>query len=268
MCERALQLTGQDRGDEASELLDRQHNVRCEFRCASLLDTPEDMMQKASAVVMEVCLPLEVQRQASKRLQSCRRGCRVVSYSALHGLVEDCRLAPVDASGTDRLGDGRGGICLAASWKPMGHGFAFYEMAGTAADAAVAWVEAEKTRCEGAIQIDVTGCPSRARRLRYTDEVLADPVLSQYPWKAGDRILVGYSWLPFPDLGDPDDGSAGGLDGVTWMPAFVVSVFDDNFVNVCYQDDGTVEERVHPDRIRVPGKPRKVRTDQAANAVT
>ena len=166
------------------------------------------------------------------------------------------------------VGDGCGGICLAASWKPTGHGFAFYEMAATTEDAAAAWDNAGKSGNEAAVQIDATGCPSRARRLRYTDDVLSDPVLDKYPWAAGDRILVGYSWLPFPDLGDPDDGSAGGLDGVTWMPAFVVTVFEDNFVNVCYQDDGTVEERVHPDRIRIPGKRRLLPKEQIVEAET
>ena len=175
--------------------------------------------------------------------------------------MDGCRLAPVKG-----VGDGRGGISLAASWKPVGHGFAFYEMANSAEDAAAAWAAAaETTKSAAVVQIDATGCPSRARRLRYTDDVLADPVLARYPWDEGDRILVGYSWLPFPDLGDPDDGSAGGLDGVTWMPAFVISVFEDNFVNVCYEDDGTVEERVHPDRIRIPGKRRR---DQLSDAVT
>ncbi|CAE7440970.1 unnamed protein product [Symbiodinium necroappetens] len=251
-------FTFQEPGD-SSVLLDHDYGVRCEFRCASLLDTSVEMLQTASAVVMEVCLPLEVQREASKRLQMCQPGCRIVSYSALHGLVgQDCRLGPVKAE-SGLTGDGRGGISLAASWKPVGHGFGFYEMAASAEDAAAAWSQATaKLKSEDAVQVDVTGCPSRARRLRYTDDVLADPALAKYPWAKGDKVLVGYSWLPFPDLGEPDDGSAGGLDGVTWMPAYVVCVFEDNFVNVCYEDDGTVEERVHPDRIRIPGKRREV----------
>ncbi|CAE7518239.1 unnamed protein product [Symbiodinium sp. KB8] len=234
-------FTFQEPGD-SSVLLDHDYGVRCEFRCASLLDTPVEMLQTASAVVMEVCLPLEVQREASKRLQMCQPGCRIVSYSALHGLVgQDCRLGPVKAE-SGLTGDGRGGISLAASWKPVGHGFGFYEMAASAEDAAAAWSQATaKLKSEDAVQVDVTGCPSRARRLRYTDDVLADPALAKYPWAKGEKVLVGYSWLPFPDLGEPDDGSAGGLDGVTWMPAYVVCVFEDNFVNVCYEDDGTVE---------------------------
>ena len=67
---------------EGSALLDHEHGVQCEFRCASLLDTPTQMLQRAAAVVMEVCLPLEVQREASKRLQSCQSGCSIVSHSA------------------------------------------------------------------------------------------------------------------------------------------------------------------------------------------
>ena len=255
----AVSHVGEQEPGDSSVLLDHDYGVRCEFRCASLLDTPVEMLQTASAVVMEVCLPLEVQREASKRLQMCQPGCRIVSYSALHGLVgQDCRLGPVKAE-SGLTGDGRGGISLAASWKPVGHGFGFYEMAASAEDAAAAWSQATaKLKSEDAVQVDVTGCPSRARRLRYTDDVLADPALAKYPWAKGDKVLVGYSWLPFPDLGEPDDGSAGGLDGVTWMPAYVVCVFEDNFVNVCYEDDGTVEERVHPDRIRIPGKRREV----------
>ena len=254
--------------DTASVLLDHDSHARCEFRCDSLLNTPADAMASASAVVMEVCLPLEVQREASRRLQDCRRSCRVVSYSALHGLVEGCRLVPVPAK-TPALGDGRGGISLAASWKPLGHGFAFYELAATAEEALATWaaVSSQGER-EDVVRVDATGCPSRARRLRYTDEVLADPVQAKYPWAQGDKVVVGYSWLPFPDLGDPDDGSAGGLDGVTWMPAFIVRIFADNFVNVCYEDDGTVEERVHPDRIRVLGKSRLKQEAGPKDAVT
>ncbi|CAE8679188.1 unnamed protein product [Polarella glacialis] len=99
--------------------------------CGSLLDTPIDILAGASAVVMEVCLPKEVQRQACRVLQHCQVGCRVVCYAPLHGMVEPCRLAPVrlPPGATDTsalLGDGQGGLALAASWKPHGHGFAFY----------------------------------------------------------------------------------------------------------------------------------------------
>lgn len=146
------------------------------------------------------------------------------------------------------LGDGAGGITLAASWKPHGHGFAFYEVSVSETEAALAWVECRSNLDR--VKVDESGCPSRARRMKYTDAVFADPQCD-YPWNKGDKVLVGYSWLPFPDLGDPDDESVGGLDGVTWMPAYVVSIATDFFVTVCYEDDGTIEERVHPERIRI-----------------
>merc|ERR1712094_98584 len=97
-----------------------------------------------------------------------------------------------------------------------------------------------------------SGCPSHGRRMRYTDFTLGDPQ-NQYNWGKGDKGFVGWSWLPFPDLGNPGDGSEAGLDGVTWMSAQVISVSSDGFAMVCYHDDGTVEEQVHPDRIRKDG---------------
>ncbi|CAE8607957.1 unnamed protein product, partial [Polarella glacialis] len=141
--------------------------------CGSLLDTPIDILAGASAVVMEVCLPKEVQRQACRVLQHCQVGCRVVCYAPLHGMVEPCRLAPVrlPPGATDTsalLGDGQGGLALAASWKPHGHGFAFYELAETADAAAESWEQSGAE--EGArIVVDTTGCPSRGRRMKYTD---------------------------------------------------------------------------------------------------
>ena len=212
-------------------LLDLESQRRCDFVCGSLLDTPEMLLGRAAAVVLEVCLPIEVQKETSRMLQLLPKGCRVVSYSALHQLTPNCRLQPI----------GDGGLTLPSSWKPSGHLFAFY----TASDdpnAAFVAPALEALRGSG-------GCPSRARRLRYTDDVLGMPQES-YPWKKGDRVLVGYSWLPFPDLGDPDDATCSTLDGVTWMPAVVVHLHESQYVNVCYEDDGTIEEHVHPDRLR------------------
>ncbi|CAE8587582.1 unnamed protein product, partial [Polarella glacialis] len=192
-------------------------------------------------------------------------GCRVVCYAPLHGMVEPCRLAPVrlPPGATDTsalLGDGQGGLALAASWKPHGHGFAFYELAETADAAAESWEQSGAE--EGArIVVDTTGCPSRGRRMKYTDDAFCDPE-GDYAWKQGDKVLVGYSWLPFPDLGEPGDGPEGGIDGVMWMSAFIVKVADDQFVTVCYDDDGTVEDCVHPERIRHFG----ARRDRVANS--
>merc|ERR1719215_1073360 len=128
--------------------------------------------------MLEVCLPLEVQRLTCGILQHCRKGCRVVCYAPLHGLVEKCRLGPVrtlDDSMSEQLGDGAGGICLPASWKPHGHGFAFYELGETHELSAAAWADA--IGCEGSVRVavDDTGNPSRARRTKYTDAVLPEP---------------------------------------------------------------------------------------------
>ncbi|CAK9081872.1 unnamed protein product [Durusdinium trenchii] len=196
--------------------------ARCDLVCGSLLDTPEKLLREAAAVVLEVCLPSDVQNDAGRMLQALPNGCRVVSYSALHQLTPHCRLRPV----------GDGGLTLPSSWKPSGHLFAFYEANDAGLGAADAPRLAE-LRGSG-------GCPSRARRLRYTDEVLGAPELEVYPWQKGDQVLVGYSWLPFPDLGDPDEATCGTLDGVTWMDAVVVLVHEDCYVNVCYEDTETL----------------------------
>lgn len=87
------------------------------------------------------------------------------------------------------------------------------------------------------------------------EEVLGDPA-SEYPFRRGDRVLVGYSWLPsrgqsdrnpcriglrclemavrsrFPDLGDPSDPLSGTLDGVIWMDAYVVHLHEDQYVGM------------------------------------
>lgn len=202
---------------------------------------------------MELCLPKDVQRLACELLQRCRVGCRVVCYAPLHGLADGCRLGPVRGTGA-AIGDGAGGLELPASWKASGHGFAFYELCESVEAAASAWAAAAAAQRDGApcADIDHSGCPSLGRRLNYTSTVLGSP-RSQYNWGRGDKVMVGYSWLPFLDLGNPDDGSAGGLDGVTWLSARILSVDQDGFVKICYQDDGTVEELVHPERIRKVG---------------
>merc|ERR1712176_329670 len=140
---------------------------------------------------------------------------------------------------------------LPSSWRPSGHGFAFYELAENAEAARSRWTEAESSSGSAKVETD-TKCPSRASKLKYTDAVFVEPRLS-YEWGVGDRIYVGYSWLPFFDLGDPGDGSAEGLDGVTWMLARVVSLDKEGLATICYEDDGTIEERVHPERIRKEG---------------
>mmetsp|Transcript_6948 Transcript_6948/g.21225 ORF Transcript_6948/g.21225 Transcript_6948/m.21225 type:complete len:417 (-) Transcript_6948:21-1271(-) len=250
-------------GEGASRLSDlAEGGHSCEVVCGSLLETPAGLMASASAVVMEVCLPLEVQRLACGLLQHCRAGCRVVCYAPLHGLVQGCCLAPVRCvpheGGPDNcepsLGDGMGGLSLPASWKPAGHGFAFYELAASEELAAVAWDEVASLGGGGdRVEVDATGCPSRARRMRYTDDVLGSP-RGGYSWGRGDRVLVGFSWLPFLDLGDPGDSdNAAGPDGVTWLAATVVSLDPEGFATICYRDDGTIEERVHPERIRKEG---------------
>lgn len=242
-------------GECSSRLVDSVSSVTCDFVCGSLLDTPTDLLRTAAAVVMEVCLPKEVQKLACALLQNCASGCRAVCYAPLHGLVDDCKLGPVRllSAASDAAGDGAGGLSLAASWRPLGHGFAFYRVTESVVAAQAAWAEAlgERTAARDRVEVDASGCPSRARRTRYTDDVLPSP-RCKYPFGKGDKVLVGYSWLPFLDLGNPGDGSAGGLDGVTWMEALIVSVNDQGFATICYSDDGTVEEKVHPERIRQP----------------
>mmetsp|Transcript_22964 Transcript_22964/g.64527 ORF Transcript_22964/g.64527 Transcript_22964/m.64527 type:complete len:414 (+) Transcript_22964:69-1310(+) len=250
-------------GEESSRLPDSATGRICEFACGSLLDTPLELLHRAAAIVMEVCLPKEVQRLACAMLQHCQTGCRAVGYASLHGLVDGCRLVPVrpapaaggagEPEGASEvagvLGDGIGGLALPASWKEQGHGFAFYELSESASTAQAAWSAALDSQTGTRVAVDASGCPSRARKTRYTDDVLPSP-RTNYKWGKGDKVLVGYSWLPFLDLGNPGDGSAGGLDGVTWMEAQVISVNEDGFATICYQDDGTVEEMVHPERIR------------------
>lgn len=211
-------------GEGVSRLASLADGSICEFVCGSLLDTPVQLLASASAVVMEVCLPKEVQRQACKMLQRCQAGCRVVCYAPLHGLVEACRLGPVRRASYDRLnefdaqempilGDGMGGLYLSASWKPAGHGFAFYELCETAESASKHWAEANLNKAEDRVQLDVTGNPSRARNMKYTDDVLGSP-RAYYSWGKGDKVLVGYSWLPYFDLGNPGDSTlTGDLDG-------------------------------------------------------
>lgn len=241
-------------GSTSARLTDLSEQRFCEVVCGSLLDTPVQMLNDASAVVMEVCLPVEVQRAASAVLQNCKPGSRCVCYAPMHNLVDACRLAPVKD-----VGDGCGGILLNVSWKPHGFGFAFYQLAESAEAAQCLWTERAAQPSDAKIETDNTGCPSRARNVKYTDAVLGSP-RSSYGWGKGDRIFVGYSWLPFIDLGNPGDGSKDGLDGVTWMLARVIAVDQDGLATICYEDDGTIEERVHPERIRKEGcmAPREV----------
>lgn len=240
-----------------SRLTNLESRRTCEIVCGSLLDTPSHLLASACAVVMEVCLPREVQILACGILQHCPTGCRVVCYAPLHGLVEKCRLCPVrcvESGNSDfdakAIGDGMGGLCLSASWKPHGHGFAFYELGESADAAASAW-NAVGLSNSATVEVDASGNPSRGRKMRHTDTVLDSP-RQTYAWGKGDKVLVGWSWLPFLDLGNPCEESTG-LDGVTWMAAQVVSVDPAGFATICYEDDGTVEEHVHPERIRKKG---------------
>merc|ERR1712216_616439 len=109
-------------GDGAAKLRDLELGCCCDIVCGSLLDTPRELLASASAICMEVCLPKEVQVLACQMLQQCETSCRVVCYAPLHGLAEKCRLAPVRAAAPEEntadLGDGNGGLCLPASWKP------------------------------------------------------------------------------------------------------------------------------------------------------
>jgi len=233
----------------------------------SLLDTPKELLVRAAAVVMEVCLPKEAQRQACSMLQTCSTGCRVVCYAPLHDILDEseaCRLAPVrlaspSSDSSERLpehGDGAGGLALPASWNPMGHGFAFYELAATSQDAAALWATLAASGEAERIKLDATGNPGIGRTLRYTDAAFADPV-AKLSWAQGDKVKVGCSWLPFPDLGEPDDEcDATGFGQIVWTDAWVVSVAEDGFTTLC-DDKGIVEEKVHPERIRVPGKKRE-----------
>mmetsp|Transcript_35099 Transcript_35099/g.64156 ORF Transcript_35099/g.64156 Transcript_35099/m.64156 type:complete len:409 (-) Transcript_35099:27-1253(-) len=250
-------------GEGAARLHDLSAGVVCDLVCGSLFDTPTSLVTSASSVVLEVCLPKEAQRLAAGLLQHCSSGCRVVCYAPLHGFVEGCRLAPVsprlhqgaiDKTPTfaNVLGDCAGGLRLPTSWKDIGHGFAFYELAASAEAAQEAWTGLAGHQHADRVDIDMSGNPSRGKKTRYTDEMLPQPEGS-YKWGRGDKVLVGYSWLPFLDLGNPGDGSADGLDGVTWMHAQVISVDDAGFATICYQDDGTIEEEVHPERIRMEG---------------
>lgn len=242
-------------GENHVRLKDMLNERDCDMVCGSLLDTPAQLLSSAAAIMLEVCLPLEVQRLTCGILQNCRRGCRVVCYAPLHGLVDNCRLAPVriDKDSPDgRLGDGVGGLCLPASWKPPGHGFAFYELEATRDASMAAWSDAMGSENATRVAVDATGNPSRARNTKYTDAVLPQPEKT-CRWSKGAEVMVGWSWLPFMDLGNPGDGSEGGLDGVTWMGARIVSIVEDGFATICYEDDGTVEENVHPERIRNKG---------------
>eukprot|EP00405_Crypthecodinium_cohnii_P026061 CAMPEP_0206491634 /NCGR_PEP_ID=MMETSP0324_2-20121206/45225_1 /ASSEMBLY_ACC=CAM_ASM_000836 /TAXON_ID=2866 /ORGANISM="Crypthecodinium cohnii, Strain Seligo" /LENGTH=418 /DNA_ID=CAMNT_0053973087 /DNA_START=135 /DNA_END=1388 /DNA_ORIENTATION=+ len=245
----------QNTAEGRSRLQDLSTNCSCEFQCGSLLDTPDELLTTAAAVVMEVCLPKDVQRLACSMLQRCSTGCRIVCYAPFHSLVENCRMAPVNTSspdGEDVCGDGVGGLKLAASWKECGHGFAFYEVAADASAAQAAWATAlEKSDVVQRAGVDPTGNPSRARKTKFTDDVLPVPN-EEYPWKEGDKVLVGWSWLPFLDLGNPGEDSDGGLNGVTWMAATILALDKEGFATICYEDDGTVEEQVHPERIRNP----------------
>ncbi|CAJ1452442.1 unnamed protein product, partial [Effrenium voratum] len=171
-----VESPGDSSSDSSARLWDAVAEASLEFSCGSLLDTAPERLQGATAVVLEVCLPLELQKAACQLLQALPVGCPVVSYSALGGLVPQCRLRPR-----------HGGIHLAASWRPDGHLFAFYTADSTGG------LGAEES--DGLESLKGLGCPSRARRLRYTDDVLPDPQ-SSYPWERGDRVLVGYSWLP------------------------------------------------------------------------
>jgi len=233
----------------------------CDFVCGSLLDTPVNLVNAAPAVVMEVCMPKDVQRLACALLQQCNVSARVICFAPLHGLVPDCRLGPVtydtrEGATSPTCGDGQGGLVLPASWNPHGHGFAFYELCDSAEVASRRWAQVALQCAAGRVAVDQDGCPSRARRMKYTDEVFGPSQDSCYSWGPGDEILVGFSWLPFPDLGEPpDDGAmdADGPDGVSWMHARVLSLDDRGCATICYTNDGTVEEQVHPERIRKQG---------------
>eukprot|EP00927_Polykrikos_kofoidii_P051228 TRINITY_DN45013_c0_g1_i1.p1 TRINITY_DN45013_c0_g1~~TRINITY_DN45013_c0_g1_i1.p1 ORF type:complete len:452 (-),score=96.26 TRINITY_DN45013_c0_g1_i1:76-1335(-) len=253
--------------DDNVRLVDLDGGGVCNIVSGSLLETPEALLAEAVCVVMEVCLPAEAQRAAGRLLQLCPSGCRVVCYAGIHGLAEDCRLAPVrraygggastpaDVAAASPLpGDGAGGLTLPASWKPHGHGFAFYELVDTSEAAAAVWAAAAADSFAERVKVDPTGNPSRSRPMKYTDNLLSSP-RKTYPWGKGDKVLVGYSWLPFPDLGEPGDSSDGataGLDGVTWTSAWIVAVDQDGFVTTC-DEDGVVEDGVHPERVRKIG---------------
>lgn len=237
-----------------SRLVDLADCRTCDFVCGSLLDTPVSLLETTSAVVMEVCMPKDVQRLACALLQQCKVSARVVCFAPLHGLVPDCRLGPITSP---TCGDGQGGLALPASWNPHGHGFAFYELCDSAEVASNRWAQVALQGAAERVAVDKDGCPSRARRMRYTDEVFGPPQDRCYSWGPGDEVLVGFSWLPFPDLGEPpDDGAADadGPDGVSWMHARVLSLDDGGCATICYTDDGTVEEQVHPERIRKRGQ--------------
>lgn len=247
-------------GDGAARLCDLLAGRTCDIVQGSLLDTPEELLASASAVCMQVCLPREVQILASQLLQHCSAGCRVVCYAPLHGLAEDCRLMPVRPEAAARsgdddpgqeppLGDGKGGLSLLTSWNPKGHGFAFYEFAEDRAAAEAAWASVAAAYDGVSAAAVKSGNPSRFVAL--TEAVLGEPD-PQATWAEGDRVLVGFSWLPFPDLGNPGDDE-GGIGGVTWSAAIVTSVDCEGYVAVTYQTDGTVEEKVHPERLRREG---------------
>eukprot|EP00929_Paragymnodinium_shiwhaense_P009584 TRINITY_DN113798_c0_g1_i1.p1 TRINITY_DN113798_c0_g1~~TRINITY_DN113798_c0_g1_i1.p1 ORF type:complete len:425 (+),score=100.14 TRINITY_DN113798_c0_g1_i1:99-1373(+) len=246
----------------AARIVNQLDGCKCDIVLGSLLDTPRELIATAVAVVMEVCLPKEAQKQACAMLQHCATGCRVVCYAPLHDCLDSCRLAPVrlsshadaDASCLLEHGDGAGGLSLAASWKPHGHGFAFYEVAETSDAAAAIWSTLAAAEGGNRIKLDATGNPCMGRRFRYTDQVFAPPS-AKCAWAKGDKVMVGYSWLPFPDLGDPDDEpdeNSTGISAVHWSAAWVVAVDEDGYTTLC-NEEGIVEEGVHPDRIRKPG---------------
>merc|ERR1712218_254566 len=97
--------------------------------------------------------------------------------------------------------------------------------------AAARWNGAALAEATSHVDVDASGTPSRAKRMRHTDDLLALP-RADYSWGKGDKVLVGWSWLPFLDLGNPGDGSDGSLDGVFWMPAQVISMGDDGFATI------------------------------------
>lgn len=251
-------FTYEGSGDGSSRLCDLIRGRTCDFVRGSLLHTSQELLASASAVIMEVCLPLEVRRQACVLLQGCSSGCRVVCYSALHGLCEGCRLSPKsNSTGAAIFGDCAGGLRLAASWREDGHGFAFYEVASSPEIAAAAWENVEANCCVNRVVVDTVLCPSRARSMRHTDDVLGSPRRGQCSWKVGERVWVGWSWLPFLDLGDPGETTDSSMDGVTWMCAVVSFVDEEGLTNISYLDDGTIEEKVHPGRIRQDGVARQ-----------
>lgn len=128
-------------------------------------------------------------------------------------------------------GLGAGIVRLPTSWSPeRGHPFALYNVGK---DAQVATV----------VRVATLGHPSCLGGAN-CDELLGSPRGYYQSLRIGEPVYVGYSFLPLADLSEPGDGIA------SWHKGWINALNGDGRADVLYMEDGTVEEAVHPGRLR------------------